>query len=95
MTYQEIVNKVAQELNISEEVVDRTYKSFFFFIRENIKNLPLKEDLSEEDFKNLQTNFNVPSLGKFNCTYNRLKGVQEKIKKCKQIKEKYNEHKEN
>ena len=62
MTYQEIVTELSEELEIPEEVVDTAYKSFFEFIRETIVSLPLKDELSEEDFSQLRTNFNIPSL---------------------------------
>ena len=48
-------------MNLEEEVVDTAYKSFFEFIRETISALPLKEDLTEEQFKELKTNFNIPA----------------------------------
>ena len=43
-------------------------------------------------FNALKTNINIPSLGKFNCTYNRYLGVKERFKYIKYIK---NGNKEN
>lgn len=80
MKYSDIIKQVSKELNISEEVVGEAYKSFFTFIRESISNLPLKEDLSEEEFNKLRTNFNIPALGKLHCTYDRYTGVKKKKK---------------
>lgn len=94
MTYQEITSKVAEELNLPQEVVDRTYKSFFLFIRKSIQDLPLKDSLTEEDFGELRTNFNVPSLGKFTCTYDRMCKVKKRFNYMKQLRSKDNEHKE-
>lgn len=94
MTYQEIVTELSEELEIPEEVVDTAYKSFFEFIRETIVSLPLKEELSEEDFNTLRTNFNIPSLGKLHCTYERFKRMKERINYLKKLKEEY-EDKEN
>ena len=94
MTYSEILKKVSEELNISEEVVGSAYKSFFDFIREKITELPLKEDLSEEEFNCLRTNFNIPSLGKLHCTYERYVGMKERKKYLEKLKETY-EIKEN
>lgn len=93
MEYQEAINKVAGELNLEVEVVDEAYKSFYGFIREKISELPLKEELSEEDFNALRTNFNIPSIGKLHCTYDRYLGMKEQRKYIKRIKEEY-EHKE-
>ena len=89
MTYQEIVTELSQELEIPEEVINYAYKSFFEFIRETIVSLPLKDDLSEEDFNRLRTNFNIPSLGKLHCTYERYRGMKERVNYLKKIKDIY------
>lgn len=94
MNYSEIISKVAKELNLSERIVDKTYKSYWLSIRNAIQNLPLKEDLSEEEFAKLKTNFNIPSLGKLNCTYDRYIGVKKRLALIKEIKKNV-ENKEN
>lgn len=88
MNYPEIIDKVAKELNLPKEVIDRTYKAFWLFINQSIQSLPLKESLNEEDFNKLKTNFNIPSLGKLTCTYDRMLGVKKRFKLIKQIREK-------
>lgn len=85
MTYENILSKVSDELNIPVEVVNTAYKSYWKFIKETIKSLPLKEDISEEDFTKLRTNFNIPSLGKLNCTYSYMVGVKKRFKYIKKI----------
>ena len=89
MIYKEIVKQLSEEQSIPEEVVDIAYKSFFEFIRSTIVELPLKDNLSEEDFNKLKTNFNIPSLGKLHCTYDRYKGMKERLNYLKKIKETY------
>lgn len=79
MTYPEIKEELSEELNVPEEVVDVAYKSFFEFIKEKITSLPLKDELSEEDFNKLRTNFNLPSLGKLHCTYERYTKMKKRI----------------
>lgn len=71
MKYKDIIKKLSSEMNLEEEVVDAAYRSFFEFVRETISALPLKEDLTEDQFKELKTNFNIPALGKLHCTYER------------------------
>lgn len=88
MSYQEILKKVAIELNLPVEVVRRAYESHWTFIRETIKRLPLKEPLNEEDFSKLRTNFNIPSLGKLTCTYERMLGVKKRFEYIKRMREK-------
>ena len=80
-----IYKKVADELNLPEELIKNTYKAYWRFIRDSIESLPLKENLSEEDFSKLKTNFNIPSLGKLSCPYDRMQGVKMKYLYAKQL----------
>ena len=76
MNYNDLVTQVSKELNLPFRVVDKVYKSYWKSIRDTIQELPLKDDISEEEFQKLRTNFNIPSLGKLTCTYDRVKGVK-------------------
>lgn len=87
MKYSEIINQVSKELNIPVEVVDRAYRSSFEFIKNKIQSLPLKEDISEEEFSELRTNFNIPSLGKLVCTFDRMEGVKKRFNYIKKLRE--------
>ena len=75
MDYKPIFEKVSWELNISVKVVEYAYKSYWKFIREKIKELPLKDIKDEEEFLKLRTNFNIPSLGKLGITLDRFNKV--------------------
>lgn len=88
MNYSDIIGKVSEEMNLPKGVVDKTYKAFWLFINQSIQSLPLKENLSEEDFAKLRTNFNIPSLGKLSCTYKRMIGMKKRFEIIKQIREK-------
>lgn len=94
MKYPDIVIQLSKELDIPEKVVDEAYKSFFTFIRETISGLPLKDDLTEEEFNSLKTNFNIPAIGKLHCTYERYLGMREQSKYIKKLRKQY-ETKEN
>lgn len=94
MTLEEIINKVSLELNIDTEVVKEAYNSFWGFIRESIQALPLKEDLTEEEFSKLKCNFNIPSIGKLYLTYPRYKSLKDRSKYIKALQNDYN-NKEN
>lgn len=83
MSLKQIKIQISEELGIPYEVVNRAYNSFWLFIRETIKELPLKERLSEEEFAELRTNFNIPSLGKLSCTYDRYKSIKDKYEESK------------
>lgn len=67
---------VAKELNIPEEVVRAAYVSSWEFIKNTIREIPLKTDMTEEEFSKYKTNFNLPSLGKFYCNYKRYKSIR-------------------
>lgn len=89
MVYNDIITQVSKNLNLPVKVVDKVYKSYWKFIRTTIQELPIKETMSEEDFKQLRTNFNIPSLGKLSCTYDRLRRVRERYKYIKNLREKH------
>lgn len=90
MTYDEIIKRVSSDLGLPKTLVDKTYKSFWRSVREHIAALPLKEDLTDEEFMKLQPNVNIPSLGKLNVTlyrYHRMKKSFEYYKQRQQNKE--------
>ena len=89
MTYDNIISNVAQELNLPEDLVKRTYKAYWQFIRDTIQELPLKDDLSDEEFSKLKTNFNIPSLGKLACTKEKYINTKKKFEYIKNIREKH------
>lgn len=88
MNYEEIIDKVSQELNLPKDVVSKTYKAFWLFINQSIQTLPLKDNLSNEEFLKLRTNFNIPSLGKLTCTYDRMLNMKNRLEYIKQLREK-------
>lgn len=75
-----LYKEIADEMNIPVEVVKLAYTSYWKFIKNTIQELPLKEDLSEEEFSRLRTNFNIVSLGKLSCTYDRFLRMKQHLK---------------
>ena len=92
MTYGEIISKVAEDTGLSKILVDRTYRAYWRVIREHITSLPLKDDLTDEEFSKLRPNINIPSIGKLYVTLDRYR----RMKKMFMIKNnRYNDtHKE-
>lgn len=78
MTYDEIVSEVANSTGLSKRMVDKIYKLYWKSVREYIKSLPLKEDLTDEEFMKLKPNVNIPSLGKFYVSLDRYKKLKER-----------------
>lgn len=81
--YKDIYLEVSRTLGIPPDVIEKAYKSYWLFIKSTIQDLPLKEDLTEEEFSKLRTNFNIPSLGKLNCTLSNYKKTKDKFKSIK------------
>ena len=79
MRYSNIISKVSEELGLSRELVENTYKAYWNFIRDTIEKLPLKTELTQLEYKNLRPNINIPSLGKLTCTYNRYIGIRNRF----------------
>ena len=80
MKLNDSIETISKELTIPKEVVKTAYYLFWEFIKVNIESLPLKEDITEEEFNSLNTSFNVPSLGKFYTTYDLVKYLQDNYK---------------
>lgn len=88
MNYPDIIGKVSEELDLPKEVVNKTYRAYWLFIKQHIQSLPLKENINEEDFAKLRTSFNIPSLGKLCVTWDRLMGCKKRFEFIKHIREK-------
>ena len=87
MSYKETIDYVANKLELPQEVVKEAYESYWKFIRKTITELPFKEDISEEEFNKLRTNFNIPSIGKLSCTYPRYKAIKDRYKYIKKLRD--------
>ena len=81
-----IILDVSRNLDISPDVIEKVYKAYWSFIKETIQALPLKDNLSEEEFSTLKTNFNVPSLGKLACTLDKYTRVKKRFKLIKNFR---------
>ena len=82
-----VYEKVALELGLNSSDVKEAYNLYWEYFRKSIESLPLKDSLNEEDFNSLKTSFNVPSLGKFYCTYDRYLRMKNKLKKSRNVKD--------
>ena len=88
---QSIYEEVSKMLDIPAKTVEKVYKYYWLFIKDKIENLPLKEDLTEDEFNMLKTNFNIPSVGNLYCTWDKYKKIKNNfncIKKLKNVTDK-------
>ena len=90
LIYEKVVAEVADSLGLSKRLVDRAYRSYWRVVREHISSLPLKEDLSDEEFAKLQPNVNIPSIGKLYVTAEKYRWLKDKFKQIRQIRENRN-----
>lgn len=82
MTYDEAITRVSKDCNLPKHFIDKVYRAYWKAVKEHIAALPLKEDLTDEEFLKLQPNINIPSLGKLYVTLDRYK----RMKKMQEIK---------
>lgn len=84
MTLDEAYREVAKNTGLPKGFVKMVYVSYWKAIREHITSIPLKEDLTDEEFLSFQPNVNIPSIGKLFVTldrYKRLKEIYKKLQK--------------
>lgn len=91
MKYKDIISKVSGDTGIPFDIVDKTYKAFWLYVKNTIQELPFREELNEERFSKLRTSFNIPSLGKLCCTYQRYLGVVNRFNIIKSLRKKNEE----
>lgn len=69
----EIIKKIAEECNFTENEVEEVISSYFNFLKHKISKIPYR---NLESFKEVKTNFMIPGFGKLvvkNKGKNRLK----------------------
>lgn len=76
-SYVGIIRETSKALGIPEKIVSRAYRAYWRAVREHVASLPLKEDLSDEDFSKLRTNVNIPSIGKLHVTPERYRSIKD------------------
>lgn len=75
---EETIRRLSQELGLPQDVIKKSYKAYWMFIKQSIEKLPLRDNIDETTFGELRQNFNIPNLGKLACTYNRYIGLRKR-----------------
>ena len=73
MTLEEIFNAVSSDLGLPKSFVSKVYRAYWRAVRDYIVALPLKDDLTDEEFLALRPNVNIPSLGKLYVTLDKYR----------------------
>ena len=82
----DIYEILSKEMDIPVEVVRSAYSHSWRFITEKIRELPLQEELTEEEFNKLKLNFNLPSLGKLHLNYRRWVNITNRNEFLRELK---------
>lgn len=72
MKINDILLEASELLNINSNTINKVYRMYWKVIKDYIQSLKLKRDLSEEEFNNIQSSINIPSLGKLYTTYDKV-----------------------
>ena len=90
MTFKQIIKQVAKELNLPEDLVRSTYKSYWKVIKQIIERNNIESNynliFTSDEFNNNVININVPSIGKLNCTYDKYQKTIAKFNLINNIK---------
>ena len=73
------LRKASRNLSVDLKLVEAVYRSYWLFIKTQVTSVPLK-DISEEEFDSLDTNINVPYLGKLYVEYEKIKKYRRRLK---------------
>jgi hypothetical protein len=74
-----LIHSLGLEFGLQDDIIQKIVQSPFKFTRETISNLDVKDNMTEEEFNELKTNFIYMHIGKLYTNFN----VYNKIKKQK------------
>ena len=81
-----IYKKIANKLNLPINEVQEVYTYYWKVYKDTLKEMPLRTDITKEEFKQFKTSFNIHLLGKLYVPYERCKNLLK-------VREYKNEHK--
>lgn len=76
----DIIKQLSKQLCLPESVIRNTYLAYWTFIRDTIESMKFPQGITEEQFNNMRTSFNIPNIGKLYCSYKRYKNIYNRKK---------------
>jgi hypothetical protein len=73
---------------VDYKLVEQVYRSYWKFIKETISEQPYLENVTEEEFNSITTNFNIPYIGKLYTSYNKIQKYNKKLNYYKDVRNK-------
>jgi len=84
------LRRVSRKLCVDKKLVEDVYRSYWCFIKSKVTQVPLRE-ISEEEFNLLETNVNLPLLGKLYVEYDKIERYRKHLKYLEDAKAKESE----
>lgn len=85
------LKQTARKLCLDTAVVESVYRSYWKFIHEYISNIQDVVNLSKEELNTLNTNFNIPYLGKLYIDYEKIQKYKRHLNYYQNVKTKENQ----
>jgi len=64
-----LIHSIGLKHNLQDEVINKIVNSPYKFTREKISELEISDDMSEEEYNKLKTNFMYLYIGKLHTTF--------------------------
>ena len=83
------VLKTSRKLSVDKKLVELVYRSYWGFIKDHISSMTLR-DMTQEEFESVDTNFNIPHIGKLYVENDKLERYKRQLKFYQDVKAKKN-----
>lgn len=83
------IEQVARNLSVNKKLVENVYKSYWKFIKNHVASYSLR-GMSQEEFESIDTNFNIPYIGKLYIKKDKLERYNNQLKYYQNVKSKKN-----
>lgn len=90
MIIEDAITRTADELGLDKGFVKDIYMAYWKAIRNHISQIPMKDDLSQEELESYRPTVTMPSLGKLACPWERYSSVKKKYEYIKKFKDEWN-----